>query len=202
VQSIEHGNLVNLRSADSKSTSPGYPTLPDVDGRNAILTLYRRWQLAYPASVQIGPLVTPNLTRKPENGRHLRPQLTRALSLHRFLNTLLCEVPLGGPIDWTIALHFFALKNGVATGLGCPILPQPYRGRVGSTKPKKNTAGKNTLHRPELGAPGLAFETWESTNLSFTAGPRPSSFLVSIGFDSEHCDPKGQKKSPKRMHPV
>jgi len=64
VQSIEHGNLVNLRSADSKEYFTWVSKPSNVDGRNAILRFTDDGNSHTLQSVQIGPLVTPNLTKK------------------------------------------------------------------------------------------------------------------------------------------
>lgn len=64
VQSVEFGNLVNLRSADSKEYFTWVSNPSNQDGRNAVLRFTDEGNTHALQSVQIGPLVTPSLTKK------------------------------------------------------------------------------------------------------------------------------------------
>jgi hypothetical protein len=64
VQSIEHGNLVNLRNADSTQYFTWIAGSSNEDGRNAVLRFTADGNVHALQSVRIGPLVTPNLIKK------------------------------------------------------------------------------------------------------------------------------------------
>jgi hypothetical protein len=64
VQSIELGNLVNFKSADSKQYFTWIANPSNEDGRNAILRFNDEGDIHTLQSVQIGPLVTPSLVKK------------------------------------------------------------------------------------------------------------------------------------------
>jgi hypothetical protein len=64
VQSIAMGNLVNLKSADSKQYFTWIASPSNEDGRNAVLRFAEEGGMHTLQSVQIGPLVTPSLVKK------------------------------------------------------------------------------------------------------------------------------------------
>lgn len=64
VQSIDLGNLVNFKSADSKQYFTWVAMPSNEDGRNAVLRFADDGNMHTLQSVQIGPLVTARFTKK------------------------------------------------------------------------------------------------------------------------------------------